>query len=186
MKLPLDPAKWGKRRYRVIYVDPPWQYDNKANSEGQWGGAAAHYSTMTIDELCNLPVQNLAANDCLLALWHVPVMPKEALRVVQSWGFRFVTMKGFSWHKRTKHGLSHFGMGTLSRGNTEDCLFAVRGRPKRVSASVRSYIDAPKGKHSEKPAEARNRLVQLMGDVPRVELFARCVTPGWDCWGDQL
>jgi len=95
-------------------------------------------------------------------------------------------MKGFTWHKRTKHGKSHIGMGHWTRGNTEDCLFAVRGKPKPVNHGVRQFIEAPRGKHSEKPPEARERLVLLMGDVPRIELFAREAVPGWDVWGLEV
>ncbi len=173
-------------KFEIIYVDPPWAYTNVATSKGQWGGAAGHYKVMTLDEICALPVPDIAAKDCLLAMWWVPPMPDEALRVMRAWGFKLKTMKGFSWHKRTTNGLSHFGMGTLKRGNTEDCLFAVRGKPKRKSASVRSFIDSPRRAHSQKPEVARERLVELMGDVPRVELFARNQTPGWKVWGHEV
>jgi N6-adenosine-specific RNA methylase IME4 len=112
-------------------------------------------------------------------------MPAEA-QVVRAWGFTLKTMKGFCWHKRTKNGLSHFGMGHWTRANTEDCLFAVRGNVRRVNAGVRQFIDAPLRRHSEKPAQARDRLVQLLGDVPRIELFARTKTPGWSVWGRDV
>jgi N6-adenosine-specific RNA methylase IME4 len=112
-------------------------------------------------------------------------MPEEALEVVRAWGFTFKTMKGFTWHK-TKHGKSHFGMGHWTRANTEDCLFAVRGKPKRANADVSQFIEAPKGGHSAKPDEVRERLVRLMGDVPRLEMFAREAARGWDVWGDEL
>src|SRR5690606_19236744 len=95
-------------------------------------------------------------------------------------------MKGFTWHKLTKHGKDHIGLGHWTRANTEDCLFAVKGRPKRISASVRQFVEAPIGRHSEKPAIVRDRLVQLMGDVPRVELFARQHSDGWDVWGNEV
>ena len=115
-----------------------------------------------------------------------PRMPAEALEVVRKWGITLRTMKGFCWHKRTKNGLSHFGMGNWTRANTEDCLFAVRGNIRRVNAGVRQFIDAPLGRHSEKPAQARARLGQLIGDVPRIELFARSKTPGWSVWGRDV
>lgn len=95
-------------------------------------------------------------------------------------------MKGFTWHKTTKHGKSCFGMGNWTRANTEDCLFAVRGKPKRVNRGVRQFIEAPRGSHSTKPPEVRERLVRLMGDVPRLEMFAREATPGWDIWGLEV
>jgi N6-adenosine-specific RNA methylase IME4 len=131
-------------------------------------------------------VQALAAPDCLLAMWWVAAMPYEALSLVEAWGFKLKTMKGFTWHKRTVNGKSHIGMGHWTRANSEDCLFAVRGRPKRVSCGVRQFIDAPRGQHSAKPAEARERLEKLMGPARRLELFARAKAQGWDAWGNQV
>ncbi len=171
-------------KYQLIYADPPWTYRDKAHA-GQ-RGAIHKYSLMTVQQLCALKVGDIADDDCLLAMWWVAPMPMEALKVVRAWGFELKTMKGFTWHKRTKNGKSHMGMGHWTRANTEDCLFAVRGRPVRRSAAVRQFIDAPRGRHSEKPEEARDRLLQLVGDVPRVELFARRTTPGWDIWGNEI
>ena len=79
-----------------------------------------------------------------------------------------------------------WGLGFWTRSNPEICLLAVKGKPKRVSASVHSVIQAPIEQHSKKPAETRDRIVQLMGDVPRVELFARQTAEGWDCWGNEV
>lgn len=170
--------------YTVIYADPPWSYRDKANAGKR--GAEHKYPCMTLEALMRLPVARLAAADCLLAMWWVPPMPAEALALVKAWGFTLKTMKGFTWHKTTVNGKSHFGMGNWTRANTEDCLFAVRGKPRRVSAGVRQFIEAPRGAHSAKPPEVRDRLVQLMGDVPRLELFARQKCPGWDAWGYEV
>lgn len=171
-------------RYQLIYADPAWTYNDKCHS-GQ-RGAGYKYNLMSLDALCALPVASIAAPVCLLAMWWVAPMPEEALRVVTAWGFRLKTMKGFTWAKTTKHGKNHFGMGNWTRANSEDCLFAVRGKPKRVCASVPQLIVSQVREHSRKPDEARDRLVRLMGDVPRVELFARQQSPGWDAWGDQV
>ena len=168
-------------RYSLIYIDPPWTYNDKCHA-GQ-RGAGYKYPLMTLDSIKALPIARIAADDCLLAMWWVPPMPAEALAVIDAWGFKLKTMCGFTWHKTTKHGKDHFGMGNWTRANAENCLFATRGKPKRVCAGVRQLITAQVGKHSAKPPEARDRLVRLMGDVPRVELFARSATPGWDVWG---
>lgn len=170
--------------YELIYADPPWQYRDKANAGKR--GACHKYPVMTLADIKALPIAEIAAPDCLLAMWWVPVMPAEALEVIAAWGFTLKTMQGFTWHKTTKNGLDHFGMGNWTRANAECCLFAVRGKPKRVCASVRSLIVAPVGRHSAKPDDARQRLVQLLGDVPRVELFARDQAPGWDVWGNEV
>lgn len=173
------------KKYQVILADPPWTYRDKANS-GQ-RGAGHKYPCMELADLLQLPVKRLAADDCVLFMWHVPVMPLEALKVMEAWGFRLVTMKGFTWHKlNPKAGTSFMGMGNWTRANTEDCLIAVRGHPKRIDGSVRQFIESPRGRHSAKPAEVRDRIVQLVGDVPRIELFARQAAPGWDSWGNEL
>lgn len=173
-------------KYNVLYVDPPWAHRDKANAGKR--GAKHKYKVMTLTQLAAMRpyIDSIAAKDCLLAMWWVGPMPDEALWLAQEWGFERILMDGFVWHKRTKHGKSHFGMGNWTRKNCESVLFAFRGKPKRKSASVRQFIDAPKRLHSQKPDEARDRLVELMGDVPRIELFARQRFPGWDAHGDQL
>ncbi len=172
--------------YRLIYADPPWTYRDKCR--GGERGAGFKYPTMTVADICRLPVWELADSEsCLLAMWWVPTQPVEALKVVEAWGFRFMTMKGFTWHKTNpKKGNSALGMGHMTRANSEDCLFAVRGRlPERVDASICQHVTAPRGRHSAKPEEIRDSLVALLGDVPRIELFARSSAPGWDCWGNE-
>ncbi|MEO1391040.1 MAG: MT-A70 family methyltransferase [Cyanobacteria bacterium J06634_6] len=171
-------------KYQIIYADPPWQYRDEANAGNR--GACHKYPVMTYQDICALPVQDIADDNCLLAMWWVGPQPREALAVVDAWGFTLKNMTGFSWHKTTKTGKSHFGMGHLTRGNVENCLFAVRGKPKRVNAGVRQFIQAPHRGHSRKPDEARLRLEDLMGNVPRIELFAREKPPYWDVWGNEI
>ena len=141
---------------------------------------------MSIDELCALPVETLAEKDCLLFLWATfPQLP-EALRLIRAWGFTFKTV-AFVWLKLNKKSPTWFyGLGYWTRGNAEICLLAKRGKPKRRSAGVHQFIISPVEEHSKKPQEARERIVQLMGDVPRIELFARQKTPGWDVWGNEV
>ncbi|MEM9008193.1 MAG: MT-A70 family methyltransferase [Cyanobacteria bacterium P01_F01_bin.86] len=171
-------------KYELIYADPAWQYRDKASAGKR--GACHKYPVMSVDDICRLPVKNIADNDCLLAMWWVGPQPMEALRVVEAWGFTLKNMTGFTWHKLTKTGKSHFGMGHWTRGNCENVLFAVRGKPKRINAGVRQFVEAQHRGHSTKPDEVRDRLVQLVGDVPRIELFAREKTPGWDVWGNEV
>lgn len=115
-------------------------------------------------------------------------MPKldECLAVVKAWGFEYKTV-AFTWVKRNKKARSWFwGMGRWTRANAELCLLATKGKPKRLSASVSSIIDTPIEGHSKKPDEVRKRIIQLVGDLPRLELFARQKTPGWDVWGNEV
>ena len=158
---------------------------DKARSKVQ-GAAEKHYPTMSIDELCALPVPELAAKDCALFLWATfPQLP-EALRLIRAWGFRYLTV-AFVWLKRNRKSPSWFyGMGYWTRSNAEICLLATKGKPKRQSAGVHQFLISPIEQHSKKPDAAREKIVALMGDLPRIELFARQKTPGWDIWGNEL
>ncbi|HNT77699.1 MAG TPA: MT-A70 family methyltransferase [Anaerolineae bacterium] len=171
--------------YQLIYVDPPWQYRDQCHA-GQ-RGAGYKYDLMSLAALKALDVGKLAdPSGCLLALWWVPPMPQEALDLVKAWGFTLKTMQGFTWHKTTKYGKDHFGMGNYTRSNAECCLFATVGKPKRLSAGVRSLVVAQVGAHSAKPPEVRERLVALLGNVRRIEIFAREISPGWDAVGSGV
>ena len=141
---------------------------------------------MTIDELCALPVADLAARDSALFLWATfPQLP-EALRLIKEWGFTYKSV-AFVWLKKNKKADSWFyGLGFWTRGNAEICLLATRGHPKRQAANIHQFIISPIEAHSKKPDEAREKIVALMGDLPRVELFARQTPPGWDVWGNEV
>ncbi|MEL7628727.1 MT-A70 family methyltransferase [Pectobacterium aroidearum] len=174
------------KKFKLIYADPPWSYRDKAKSGER--GVDFKYPTMDLSAICRLPVWELTDPDsCLLAMWWVPTQPVEALKLMDAWGFRLMTMKGFTWHKTNrKKGNSAIGMGHMTRANSEDCLFAVRGRlPERLDASICQHVTAPRFDHSAKPPEIRDLLVRLLGDVPRIELFARESAPGWDVWGND-
>lgn len=118
-------------------------------------------------------------------MWATFPMLREALEVIEAWGFTYKTV-AFNWVKQNKTGAGLFwGLGNWTRSNSEICLLAVKGKPKRMSARVHSVILSPIQQHSRKPAETRDRIVELMGDLPRIELFAREAAPGWDAWGDE-
>ncbi len=170
------------QKYNIIYADPPWRYLAK----NVQGAAENHYPTMSIEELCALPVGELAAQDSVLFLWATfPQLP-EALRLIAAWGFTYKSV-AFVWLKKNKKSDSWFyGLGFWTRGNAELCLLATRGRPKRQAANIHQFIISPVGAHSKKPDETRDKIVSLMGDLPRVELFARQVIPGWDVWGNEV
>ena len=166
----------------MIYADPPWRYQRSAVQ----GAAEKHYPTMGIDELCALPVADLAAPDSVLFMWATfPQLP-EALRLIKAWGFQYKSV-AFVWLKQNRKSEGWFyGLGFWTRGNAEVCLLATRGHPKRQAANVHQFIISPIREHSRKPEEAREKIVALMGDVPRVELFARQSPPGWDVWGNEV
>lgn len=172
------------KKYQVIYADPPWQYRDKALAGDR--GSACKYPVQSEQWLQSLPVNDLAGPDACLFLWvTMPKLP-VCFDVLESWGFVYKTV-AFTWVKRNKKAPSWFwGMGSWTRANAELCLLATKGKPKRVSASVHSVVDTPIEGHSKKPDAVRERIVQLCGDVPRIELFARQEIEGWDCWGDEV
>lgn len=170
------------KKYSVIYADPPWRYADR----GCNGNAEAHYPTMKIQEIEKLPVKEIAGKDCVLFLWTTYPMMQEAMDLIKAWGFKYKTI-GFQWVKQNRSGNGFFfGLGRWTRGNTEPCLIAVKGKPKRVDNAVSQLVVSPIGRHSAKPAEVRDRIVKLMGDVPRIELFARERVDGWDAWGNEV
>lgn len=172
------------KKYNVIYADPPWRYsDRKCN-----GGCAFHYDTMNLQEIKDLPVPQLCEKDCVLFLWTTYPMLKEAIQVIEAWGFKYKTI-AFQWIKLNKSGKGYFfGLGRWTRGNTEPCLLAVKGKPARKNNSVSQLIMEPLGTHSEKPAVTRDKIKALLGEnlVKGIELFARTSAEGWDCWGDEV
>lgn len=169
------------KKYNVIYADPPWRYERKTVS----GAAEKHYPTMSIEEICALPVAELADKDCTLFLWATFPQLRETFRVIDAWGFKYKTL-AFLWLKQNRKADSWFyGMGFWTRSNAEICLLATRGHPKRQSAGIHQFVISHIEQHSKKPDEVRDKIVKLMGDVPRIELFARQKTPGWDVWGNE-
>ncbi len=148
--------------------------------------AEKHYPTMGIEEICALPVAELAAKDSALFLWATFPMLPQALRVIRAWGFSYKSV-AFVWLKQNRKSQSWFyGLGFWTRANAEVCLLATRGHPKRQDNSIHQLIVSPIEAHSKKPDEARDKIVRLMGPLPRVELFARQSPPGWDVWGNEV
>ena len=172
------------KKYNIIYADPPWSYRDKASAGNR--GASFKYDVQDHKWICGLPVENISDDNCVLFLWiTMPQLP-NVFEVIKEWGFVYKTC-AFTWVKRNKLQPSWFwGMGNWTRSNSELCLLATKGKPKRVSAAVHSVVDTPIEKHSKKPDVVKDRIVQLCGDLPRIELFARQKTEGWDAWGNEL
>jgi N6-adenosine-specific RNA methylase IME4 len=188
------------KKYQVILADPPWQYDDPKGNDPKMGGII--YKTMANDEIYLLPVQNIVDNDCLLFLWATMPKLKEAITTIESWGFKYITC-AFVWVKQNpnndfKHPELFYptekevfniysGLGHWVNGNVELCLLGKKGTPKRASKSVKQVIIAPRGKHSQKPNEARIRIRELCGEsINYIELFAREKHEGWDCIGNEI
>lgn len=169
------------KKYQIILADPPWSYRDKALAGKR--GAGCKYQVQEKDWIDNLPISDIADKDCILFLW--VTMPKlnECWGLIEKWGFTYKTV-AFTWVKKNKKSSSWFwGMGSWTRANAELCLLATKGKPKRINAGVHSVVDTPIEEHSKKPDEVKRRIVELVGDLPRIELFARQRTEGWDAMG---
>lgn len=175
------------KKYKIIYADPPWQY-KVWSKKGNGRSAESHYKTLGIKEIVNMKdfIKDISADDCVLFIWITYPCLKEAIQVIEEWGFTYKTC-GFAWVKRNKKANSWFwGMGYWTRANSELCLIATKGKIKRISRKVHQIIDTPIEEHSKKPAIVRDRIVELMGDLPKIELLAREKADGWDVWGNEV
>lgn len=186
---------WPNKKYQIIYADPPWCYQDKLGSESaKMGACEYHYPTMNMPDLCKMPVQQLADKDTVLFLW--VTMPKlnEVFDLISAWGFVYKTV-AFVWVKLNPKTKGVFqGIGRWVQGNAELVLLATKGKPKRMRKDISQIVMAERGRHSRKPPEIRNRIIELMGDLPRIELFARKENmlfdaesyDGWDVWGNEV
>lgn len=171
------------KKYQIIYADPPWSYKDKMS--GHPFSLDHEYETQSKDWISKLSVDSIAEKDCVLFMWATSPLLPEALEVIKAWGFKYVTV-AFVWSKHTKNKKKIHNLGRWTMGNVELLLLARRGRPRRIIKNVKQLVEAERTIHSKKPDEVRKRIITLMGDVPRIELFAREKTPGWDVWGNEV
>lgn len=171
------------KKYDIIYADPPWQY----RDNGVPGGAEQHYHTMPLADIQSLPINSIANDNAVLFIWVTFPLLQEGLDTIKAWGFEYKTI-AFNWVKWNKHTRSWFiGLGSYTRSNSEVCLLATKGNGlKRKNMGISSVIDWPVMEHSKKPPIVRKQIVQLLGDVSKIELFARDEHKGWDCFGDEV
>ena len=163
-------------RYDVILADPPWRYEFSATASR---AIESHYPSMALDEICALPIQDLAADDAVLYLWATAPKLREALAVMAAWGFEYKS--NMVWVKRS------IGMGYWARGRHEHLLIGVKGAFPAPPPDERpdSVIEAPRREHSQKPDEAYELLERLYPNMARLELFARNARFGWQAWGNE-
>lgn len=180
--LPLS-MMFPNKKYNIIYADPPWTYNDKALAGNR--GACCKYPVMSINDIANLPVKDIADDNCILFMWATFPMIKDCFKVIEAWEFGYKTV-AFTWVKKTGLGTWFMGMGNWTRANAEVCLLATKGKPERINAGVRQIVESIPEKHSKKPIEVRDKIVQLCGDLPRIELFAREKVIGWDAWGNEV
>lgn len=183
------------KKYQIIYADPPWSYSNFQGKGSYYGDVSRHYKTMSVEELEDLRVKDIADKNCILFMWATfPNLP-QAINLVKKWGFQYKTV-GFVWIKTKKNGeIRMDGLGFYTMSNAEIVLIGTKGKFKRENTGVKQIVLYPRTTHSSKPPEVRNRIIELCGDLPRIELFARKpkgqlfedpTFKGWDVWGNEV
>ena len=141
---------------------------------------------MSLKDICDLPINKIADKNAILFFWTgAPKMP-EALEVIKSWGFKYKTF-AFVWTKINKSdGKPRCGLGHWTRSSSEVVLLATKGSPKRINTNVQQSISEPIGRHSAKPLVTRDKIIDLVGNLPAIELFARTRDPRFDCLGNDI
>ncbi len=165
-------------RYPVIYADPPWRYENPSMG-GSDRSIENHYPTMSLEEICALPVADLATEDAILYLWATAPKLAESMKVIEAWGFEYRT--GMVWDKMK------IGMGYWTRNQHEHLLICRRGQmpTPKIGEQPPSVIRIPRGEHSAKPAEFYEIIESAYPELPKIELLCRSPRDGWAVWGNQ-
>jgi N6-adenosine-specific RNA methylase IME4 len=179
------------KKYNIIYADPPWHYGSKSainNSSGKTiKPLNAHYNTMTLNQLKELPIKKITKEDTACFMWVTDSHIDEALEILKSWGFKYKTI-AFNWVKTTSKGNYCKNVAPWTMKSSEICLLGIKGKMTKYKQvnNIESLVIAERTKHSRKPKEIRNRIELLFGNLPRIELFAREKTEGWDVWGNEV
>tara|TARA_B110000977_G_C10780528_1_gene378405 strand:- start:40 stop:615 length:576 start_codon:yes stop_codon:yes gene_type:complete len=179
------------KKYNIIYADPPWHYGSKSAINNTSGKTIKplkdHYNTMTLNELKELPIKGLTKEDAACFMWVTDSHIDEALEILKSWGFKYKTI-AFNWVKTTSKGNYCKNVAPWTMKSSEICLLGIKGKMTKYKQvnNIESLVIAERTKHSRKPKEVRDRIELLFGDTPRIELFAREKTEGWDSWGNEV
>jgi len=186
LKAPEDFARSVTGRFATILADPPWQFTNRTGKMAPEHKRLARYATLGLDEICEIPVGNAAADTAHLYLWVPNALLPDGLRVLAAWGFQYKS--NLVWQKiRKDGGPDGRGVGFYFRNVTELVLFGVRGKNVRTRDAGRTQVNivsTQKREHSRKPDEMYS-LIERCSSGPFLELFARGTRPGWTAWGNQ-
>lgn len=179
-----------KKKFNVIYADPPWKFGSKAYQDGERNMLKleeTQYDTMSLSDIKSLPILEICHKDCACFMWVTDSHLKEGIEVLEAWGFVYKTV-AFNWIKKYASGETCVNFAPWTLKSHEICLLGIRGTmgKYKISNNVRGLVEAERTKHSKKPAEVRKRIEKLFGDIPKIELFAREVVEGWAAWGDEV
>lgn len=183
-----------KNKYEVIYADPPYSYYNDMSVGPDCttvkGMRRPPYNVLSISDICNFPIKNIIADNAILFIWTTDYHLGRCINeIIPAWGFEYKTI-GFVWAKKNNKGKQVSFMGAYTKkSGCELCLVATKGKDAHkmvVNHKINSFIEFPRKEHSKKPDIIRDSIVSLLGNRKRIELFARDIFSGWDCWGDEV
>lgn len=183
--------KESAKKYRVIYADPPWNYGSKSavnNTKGsEHKPLSDHYSTMSLNELKQLPIKSMTKDDAACFMWVTDSHLDEAIEIFKAWGFKYKTI-AFNWVKTTSKGNYCKNVAPWTMKSSEICLLGTKGAMTKYKEAnnIESLVIAERTKHSRKPEEVRKRIEQLFGDQNKLEMFARKSSDGWDVFGNEV
>ena len=181
------------KKYNIIYADPPWSFGNRmysSNKNDHHRAITRAYSVMTTKDIMSIPVKDITDDDAICFMWTTDAHIPDALKVMEEWGFTYKTI-AFIWNKKEKSGKQVCFMGQWTMKGSEIVLLGTKGKMTQYlkSRKVRQLTEAERKRkiHSRKPQEIRDKICEMFGsDLPRIELFAREKTEGWDVWGNEV
>jgi len=185
-------ARRAPKKYQIIYADPPWNFGNRmysSNKTDHHRAITRAYDVMKTKDICALPVSSICEDDAACFMWVADAFIPDAIEVFKAWGFKYKTV-AFVWLKKEKTGKQTCYMGQWTCKNMELVLLGTRGKMTQnlVSRKVRQLQEAMRERtiHSRKPNLIREKIVEMFGDISRIELFARQRVKGWDAWGNEI
>lgn len=188
----MEQIPFPEKKYNIIYADPPWKYGSKSkvNNGGTEGGIQkleTKYPPMATEDILSLPVANITAKDAACFLWVTDSHLSEGIETLKSWGFNYKTI-AFNWIKETSKGNVACNVAPWTLKSWEICLLGTKGAMTQYKKTnnLKGLICAERNRHSKKPEIFRDSIFELFGDLPRIELFARQKTEGWDVWGNEV
>ena len=180
------------KKYQIIYADPPWNFGNRMYSSNHLDhhrDITRAYPVLKTEDICSLPINNILDDNAVCFMWVADAFIPDAIRVMSAWGFKYKTV-AFIWQKKEKSGVQTCYMGQWTMKNCELVLLGTKGKMTQYlqSRKVRQLQEAIRERaiHSRKPAIIRDRIIEMFGDLPRIELFARQKVDGWDAWGNEV
>jgi len=176
--------KFPDKQYKLILADPPWSYNNKNTGGSLVSGASQKYPTMSLNEIKNLPIYDIAMNDSILFLWATTPLLPEAFDVMKAWGYGYKT--SVYWYKLPSLLSKAISLGYWFRVQVEVCLVGIKGYIEPFRSQYRNMIVTKSEGHSRKPKELYEIIETIPNLNPKIELFARTRREGWDSWGNEI